>query len=183
MKPMPKMTNRKTRLGSRPGKQLRTNTGLWIDHREAIIVVLTAAGEKIKRIPSTVEKQLRRSGEPGQGSFEPQEVPADDSRQRGYSGQLARYYDAIISHIGGCESILIFGPGEAKGELKQRLEKHPDAARNLALQTADKMTEPQIVAMVRDYFHRDAPKPRSNPRRSPAASRGRAGQRGLQQAR
>jgi hypothetical protein len=131
---------------------------MWVDHRKAVIVVLTAAGEKIKRISSTVEKQLRRSGEPGLGSFEPQEVPADDSRQRGYTGHLARYYDAIISHVDGCESILIFGPGEAKGELKQRFDIHPDAVRNLALQTADKMTEPQIVAMVRDYFHRDAPR-------------------------
>jgi hypothetical protein len=34
----------------------------WIDHREAIIVVLTEKGEETKRIESTVEKQLRRSG-------------------------------------------------------------------------------------------------------------------------
>jgi hypothetical protein len=138
---------------------MKANAGLWIDHREAVIVVLTATGEETKRIQSTAEKQLRRSGEPGLGPFESQEVPADDSRQREYTGQLARYYDAILSHLRGCETILIFGPGEAKGELKQRFEKHPDASRNLAVQTADKMTEPQIVAMVRDYFHRDAPKP------------------------
>jgi hypothetical protein len=138
---------------------MKTNAGLWIDHREAVIVVLTATGEEINRIQSAVEKQLRRSGEPGQGSFEPQEVPADDSRQREYAGNLARYYDAIVSHLRGSESVLIFGPGEAKGELKQRFEKHPDASRNIALRTADKMTESQIVAMVRDYFHRDAPRP------------------------
>ena len=138
---------------------MNTKAGLWIDHREAVIVVLTATGEQIKRIQSTVEKQLRRSGDPDHGSFEPQGVPADDSRQRGYAGQLARYYDAIISHLRGCESVLIFGPGEAKGELKQRFQKYPDPSRDIALTTADKMTEPQIVATVRDYFHRDAPRP------------------------
>jgi hypothetical protein len=142
---------------------MKTNAGLWIDHREAVIVVLTATGAEIKRIQSTVEKQLRRSGEPDKGSFEPQVVPADDSRQRGYGGHLARYYDAIISHLRGSESVLIFGPGEAKGELKQRFEKHPVPSRNIALITADKMTEPQIVAMVRDHFNRDAPRPRIKP--------------------
>jgi stalled ribosome rescue protein Dom34 len=82
-------------------------------------------------------------------------VPADDSRQREYTGHLARYYDAIISRLRDSESILIFGPGETKGELKKRLEKHPDAPRAIALETADKMTEPQIVARVRHHFQRD----------------------------
>jgi hypothetical protein len=187
---MPKPTSRELRLGSRPRgpatrnfrgldkkeRNMKTNAGLWIDHREAVIVVLTASGEKIKRIRSTAETQLRRSGEPGQGSFEPQEVPADDSRQRAYAGYLARYYDAIISHLGGSESVLIFGPGEAKGELKQRFEKHPDASRNIALQTADKMTEPEIVAMVRDYFHRAQTLGQTH-RELPRRSGGRAGPR------
>jgi hypothetical protein len=56
--------------------------GLWIDHREAFVVVLTEKGEETKRIESTVEKQLRRSGRsPSNESFEPQLVPADDTRE------------------------------------------------------------------------------------------------------
>jgi hypothetical protein len=136
-------------------KNIKTNAGLWIDHREAIIVVLKSTGAETERIQSTVEKQLRRSGEPDHGRFEYQEVPADDSRQREYTGHLARYYDAIISRLRDSESILIFGPGETKGELKKRFERHPDASRTITLETADKMTEPQIVAMVRHHFQRD----------------------------
>ena len=85
-------------------------------------------------------------------------MPADDSRQREYTGQLARYYDAIISLLRGCGSILIFGPGETKGELKKRLEKQPGAPRAITLETTDKMTEPQIVAMVRHHFQHDPPR-------------------------
>jgi hypothetical protein len=159
-------------------KNIKTNAGIWIDHREAIIVVLDGTGEKMERIQSTAEKQLRRSGEPGQGRFESQEVPADDSRQRDYTGQLARYYDAIISRLRDCESILIFGPGETKGELKKRFEKHADASRTITLETTDKMTEPQIVAMVRHHFQRDPPNqgsvaPRKSslaPERKPAST-------------
>ena len=137
---------------------MKTNAGLWIDHREAVIVVLTGTGEETKRIRSAVEKQLRRSGEPDHGSFESREVPADDSRQREYTGQLARYYDAIISPLRDAGSILIFGPGETKSELKKRFEQHPSAPRTIVLETTDKMTEPQIVAMVRHHFHRDPPR-------------------------
>ena len=99
-----------------------------------------------------MEKQLRRSGEPADGPFEEQEVPADDSRQREYAGHLAHYYDEIISFLCEAKSILLLGPGEAKGELQKRFEKHPSAARRIALETADKMTGPQIVARVRHHF-------------------------------
>jgi hypothetical protein len=102
-----------------------------------------------------VEKQLRRSGEPDHGSFEAQEVPADDSREREYSGQLVRYYDEIISYLRGAGAILILGPGEAKGELKKRFEKDQSDTRAVAVETADKMTGPQLVALVRHHYHRD----------------------------
>ena len=138
--------------------QMKTNAGLWIDHREAIIVVLKGAGEETKVIPSTVEKHLRRSGEPDHGAFESQDVPADDSRQREYAGQLARYYDAIIAHLREAHSILIFGPGETKGELKKRFEQHSGTPPTLTLETTDKMTPPQIVAKVRHHFHQDPPR-------------------------
>ena len=134
---------------------MRANAGLWIDHREAIIVVLSETGEETKRIQSSVEWQLRRLGEPSNGSFEAQERPADDSREREYTGHLAHYYDEIISYLRDVGSILIFGPGEAKGELKKRFEKHKSDTRTIAMETADKMTEPEVVAQVRHHFHAD----------------------------
>ena len=50
---------------------------------------------------------------------------------------------------GDAETILIFGPGEAKGELKKRMERDKIGIRIVAMETADKMTEPQIVAKVK----------------------------------
>ena len=135
---------------------MKTNAGLWIDHREAIIVVLSETGEETKHIQSTVEKQLRRSGEPSNGSFEAQEVPADDSQERAYTLHLTHFYDEIISYLGDAGSILIFGPGEAKGELKKRFQKHKSGTRTIAVETAGKMTQPQVVAQVRHHFHADA---------------------------
>ena len=131
-------------------RNMKAKVGLWIDHREAFIVVLTEKGEETKRIKSTVEKQLRRSGRsPSNESFEPQLVPADDTRERDYMGHLANYYDEVIACIGDAETILIFGPGEAKGELKKRMERDKIGIRIVAMETADKMTQPQIVAKVK----------------------------------
>lgn len=124
--------------------------GLWIDHRKAVIVVVTDQGEETKLITSKAEKQLRRTGDtPLEGSFEALQVPASDSRQKALTGHLNIYYDAVIASIRDAESVLIFGPGEAKGELKERLEKNNMGKRIIGIETVDKMTDHQIVAKVR----------------------------------
>ncbi len=132
---------------------MKKETGLWIDHRKAVIVVVTDQGEKTKLIISKAEKQLRRTGDsPLKGSYESQQVPASDSRQKKFTGHLNLYYDAVIACIRDAESILIFGPGEAKGELKKRLERDNLGGRIVGIETVDKMTDPQIAAKVRQRF-------------------------------
>lgn len=132
---------------------MKTVAGLWIDHREAVIVILSNKGQETKRIESGVEKQLRRSGQsPSEAPFEAQSVPADDSREREYTGHLANYYDDVISCVRPAEAILLFGPGEAKGELKKRMEKNKLDLRITSVETSDKMTERQIAQKVRRHY-------------------------------
>ena len=136
-------------------KSMRTRVGLWIDHRKAIIVAVTDKGEEIGLVISKVEKQLRRSGDsPLKGPYESRQVPAEHSRQKTFKGHLNIYYDAVIACIRNAESILIFGPGEAKGELKERLERNNLGGRVVCIETVDKMTDRQIAAKVRQYFTR-----------------------------
>ena len=132
---------------------MSTKVGLWIDHRKATIITVSDKGEEIRLLISAVEKQLRRSGDsPLKGSFEPRQVPPDDSRQRTFTGHLNIYYDAVIASIRGADSILIFGPGEAKRELKTRLERKNLGKRIAGVETADRMTDRQIAAKVRGRF-------------------------------
>jgi hypothetical protein len=132
---------------------MKTLAGLWIDHREAVIVLVSEKGQETKRITSRVEKQLRRSGRsPTRAPFEPQMVPADDSREREYVGHLANYYDEVVSCLGTAEAIQIFGPGEAKGELRKRIERNRLDLRVTRFETADKMTERQIFQKVRRHY-------------------------------
>jgi stalled ribosome rescue protein Dom34 len=79
---------------------------------------------------------------------------ADDQRDRQFASHLDRYYDQVISNIRDADSILIFGPGEAKGELKKRLESKGLGGCIVGVETTDKMTERQIAAKVRAYFEK-----------------------------
>ena len=138
------------------------SAGLWIDHQQAIIVTVAGKGEKIERIASKVEKQLQRSGDsPLKGCYESQKVPAEDSRQRIFTGNLNVYYEAVVAGLRDAESILILGPGEAKVELKKRLIKSKLGGRIAGIETVDKMTNRQLVAMVRKHFSDTVGKTRS----------------------
>ncbi|MDD5263783.1 MAG: hypothetical protein PHU43_03005 [Candidatus Bipolaricaulis sp.] len=132
---------------------MTTKVGLWIDHKKAIVVAITNKGEETTHVISSVEKQLRRAGDsPLQGSFEARRVPADNSRQRALTGHLNTYYDSVIAAIGDAEAIFVFGPGEAKGELKKRLEKSRLSGRVVTVETVDKMTDRQVAAKVREHY-------------------------------
>jgi hypothetical protein len=127
--------------------------GVWIDHRKALIVVVTPAGERTTLIISKVEKHPQRSGDsPLKGRYAADQVPADDSRQKAYTGELNIYYDTVIAAVRGAEALVILGPGEAKGELRKRLVRNKLGGRVAAVETADKMTDRQIAAKVREYF-------------------------------
>ena len=134
---------------------MKRKAGLWIDHRKAVIVLLSDDDEDIKVVKSNVEKHIQRAaGSRSCGPFESQAVPSDDRQQRKFTEHLNAFYTEVISCICNADSILIMGPGEAKGELKKHLEHEGLSGCIVELETVDKMTNPQIVAKARQYFQK-----------------------------
>jgi hypothetical protein len=130
-------------------ESMKRQVGLWIDHRETLIVFIGDDGEETRRIESGMEKHVRFSG--GNRS---EEGSADDQRDRQFAGHLNRYYDEVITNIRDAESIWLFGPGEAKGELEKRLASKGLGGRIVGIETVDKMTDRQIAAKVREHFRK-----------------------------
>ncbi len=125
---------------------MSSKIGLWIDHRQAVIMIVTDEGEEVKRITSNMEKDVRFSSRTADmGSPE-------DVRDRQFENHLNKYYDDVIGALRNTESILIFGPGEAKGELEKRLVGEGLKQRIVGVEAADKMTDNQIAAKVRQHF-------------------------------
>lgn len=121
--------------------------GIWIDHREAYIVFAGAGAQEAQHLASGMEKHVRYAGRAAS-----EEGSADDQRDRQYATHLAQYYDEVITHLRDVTSLLLLGPGEAKGELKKRIEAKSPQIRIIGVETTDKMTQTQIAAKVHDYF-------------------------------
>ena len=133
---------------------MKQNVGLWIDHRKAILVTIKNDKEVMRVIESNVEPRVRLSGGSRTASpYGPQEVASESKRDERYRHHLDVYYSEVIRAIRDADSILIFGPGEAKGELKKAIEESKDMGRRIVgVESADKMTQRQIAAKVRNYF-------------------------------
>jgi stalled ribosome rescue protein Dom34 len=136
---------------------MATKTGLWINHRHAVIITITDEGAKTKQIKSNVEKHIRAGDPTLKGSFESFQVPADDSHEREFTGHINNYYNEIIKYIANADAILIFGPGEAKNELAKQIEKQKLTGFIHDVETAGRMTDHQIMAKICKYFHMNVP--------------------------
>jgi stalled ribosome rescue protein Dom34 len=68
--------------------------------------------------------------------------------------QFRNYFNEIIPEIKEADSIVIFGPAEAKIKFKKELEEnHKAVDKKVAkVETADSMTDNQVVAWVRDFY-------------------------------
>jgi len=119
--------------------------GVWIDHRKAVIAIIAGKTEEMRQITSNMEKHVRYSGAA-------QEDSAEDQRDQRFTGHLNKYYDQVIGCIRDAESILIFGPGEAKIELEERLGREALRGRIVGVETVDKMTDRQVAARARQRF-------------------------------
>jgi len=133
---------------------MNCNMGLWIDHRKAVIVSASADHVTVKTLESDVGPHARYSGRAGYPTPDgPREGGGEKKYKERYGQHLDRYYDEVIGLLGQPEALLIFGPGEAKLQLRERLS-HSKALSEcvIAIETTDKLTDPQIVAKVKEHY-------------------------------
>jgi stalled ribosome rescue protein Dom34 len=107
--------------------------------------------QETKRIASDVEKHDRYSSS-SHGSHDDTTEIRRDRQDRRFDDHLSRYYDEVIACFRDADSILIFGPGEAKGEIQKQLEGQALGERIVGIETTDSMTDAQVVAKVRQHF-------------------------------
>ena len=124
---------------------MKKRAGLWIDHRKAVIVMISEEGEETQEITSNMEKHVRFTG-----GTDSEDGSAEDVRDRQFGNRLNSFYDRVVDVVRGADSVQIFGPGEAKGELRKRLEHQGVKSHILDTETTDKMTDRQIAAKVRE---------------------------------
>jgi hypothetical protein len=127
--------------------------GIWIDRRRAVIVTIDGGKESRRVIEGDVERHAKpRGGWRMRLPWGPQAPIKEHTREQHYQNQVINFYKDVIKHIGTADHLLVMGPADAKKEFAQQVEKSP-ALKNvpITLEPADKMTDPQIAARVREF--------------------------------
>ena len=75
-----------------------------------------------KTLVSEIGPHARYSSRAGYPTADgPQDGRGEKHYEERYDQHLDRYYDAVIGQLGAPDELLIFGPGEAKRQLQDRL--------------------------------------------------------------
>jgi hypothetical protein len=131
--------------------------GIWLDHAKAYIVKLVGGQANMERIDSGAESHRHSlGGARSRSPYGPEDVASEQKFEERRRHHLHRYYQNIIRRCRGVEQMLIFGPGSAKAELQKEIARSKELlGRLVGAETADRMTENQIVAWVKGRFPSD----------------------------
>lgn len=119
--------------------------GIWIDHKRAVIVDISADHASTSTLVSDVAPHPHYAGS--------QEGGGEKKYEERHGHALDRFYDDVIKQVGASDALLILGPGEAKLQLKARLDRSSALPRStVAIESSDELTDPQIVAKVKEHY-------------------------------
>lgn len=117
--------------------------GIYMDHSNANLIEFTNDSLKTRSIESTFTHEVKVN------TLGKSEHIMHNKEQH----QHAEFYKKLGNEIRHFDETILFGPTDAKVELCNLLRKdHLFTAKKIFVQDADKMTDNQQHAFVKDYF-------------------------------
>lgn len=128
--------------------------GIWIDSKNAVIIRTTESGEKIKKIASGIDTRLREEGETSKLSkMGGQYLEPEKSKLSKKTEQQNLFFRSIMEEINNADSFVLFGPSSMKYNLGKEIQKNSKLSGKMdGVETADSMTENQMVAWIKDFY-------------------------------
>jgi hypothetical protein len=132
---------------------MATKAGVWIDHKQATVVLMGDDGPEIKKIVFDIGQPIHKTGGGrSKNTYTRNDFVADDKLERKLASDRKDYYGDVLAALRGVSSVLIVGPGEAKGELRKQIQAKKVRGLAVELETADKMTDRQLATKVSEHF-------------------------------
>lgn len=131
---------------------MENQIGVWLDGTKAVVV--KPSNGSITEITAHIDNAVHHVKEgqrtaPVRGQMVNNEKKFDERKHN----QTRDYLKDVISEIKSADAIYVFGPSQMKTNLKTELEKDKKLKDKLvAVESADNMTNNQIVAHVKKFF-------------------------------
>jgi hypothetical protein len=139
---------------------MRKEIGIWLNTSKAVLVNLhNGKDENVHMLESEVESRTRFPGERKPFSRLGSLLTNTSSRiTNRKKQQMHQYFSKILSSIDSdVNELYLFGPSIAKIEFEKELRKHQNfTGKPIHVESADKMTEKQMIAHVKHFFENNS---------------------------
>jgi uncharacterized protein (DUF2225 family) len=137
--------------------------GVWIDQSKAYVIgYKKGKAVLLESIDSPYESIKRIDGEgKDMTRFSPNPEHASNNEHKKHNitqNELNEYYKMMETKLHAFDDILLFGPGTAKEQLRNRLRDNKSfGGKWLSVQPSDKLTDNQLLAFVREFYDNATP--------------------------
>ena len=133
---------------------MKKKTGIWIDSSKAIIVTFSGEKHKVQHVESNIESASHLGDEGDKGSkIGGQAINHEKKFEEKRKHQEEHYLSEISNIVSDSDEIYLFGPASTKSHLEKRINNdNTIQSQIIKIETADSMTENQIVAKARTFF-------------------------------
>jgi stalled ribosome rescue protein Dom34 len=115
--------------------------GVWLDSTNAIIISNSDDMESGYAVQDKVKANGTQSG----GS--------EHSMNNAKQTDNIKYFKSLSSHLLKYDEILVFGPGKSQEQFQNFLNEDAQFKnKQISIDTAEHLTDPQMIAKVRDFF-------------------------------
>ena len=123
-------------------KNEKQYAGVCIDNANAIIITNSAEGENNEY---AIHEKVKSAEHHGGGS--------EHSMNNAKHTDELKYFKSVSTHLLAYDEILIFGPGQAQEQFQNYLKEDAQFnSKKITIDSAAHQTDPQMIAMVRDFF-------------------------------
>ncbi len=133
---------------------MKKKTGIWIDTKKAVIIDLSENDKNVRTIQSLIDPKERIPGEKKSfARFGFQFLDFGNKKKKRLAQERTDFVKKVAEEVKDSEAIVIFGPAETKNELGRQMKNdRAFDSINRKIETADSMTENQMVEWVKKYY-------------------------------
>jgi hypothetical protein len=159
---------------------MKKKVGIWVDTEKAVFISIDqkkrpiavhqiVQGKRKSKLPkelnelqavlsSSIQTKLRIPGDSKEFSRSGnQHYSTELKNSHKFQNEKKHYFRNILEGIKDADEVVIFGPSNIKKELENQIEKNPRLQTHLAgVQSADAMSDRQMVRWVENYFSSNA---------------------------
>lgn len=129
--------------------------GLWIDSEKAHVVTFKNSSWNLATITSDIEHFNIHGGSRSATPYGPQDVASDKKILERKKHQQKAFFEKLYQYIEKAEELIIYGPGDIKDKMTKQISDLPTFRDTvMTTETADSITDNQLIALVRNHFEK-----------------------------